>query len=148
MNNIPFQKKNFENAKRYYSKNADFKFVENRLAEDGIEENEVTAIIIAIKKDLRFDNKADAKKKLLTGFLLVVAAGTLVIISTGGWFQSQVVGIIGIIIMIYGFVRMGSGLLVVMEIENSSFVRQFDVFKIKKKKHSSNIVEKKPLKKN
>lgn len=146
MTKSSYKDTDLENAKRYYSSKSDFKFVENQLAEDGLSNEEIESIIAAIRKDLKSDYKSIAKKKLLTGFLVVIASGFFVLISTGLWFDIKAIGIIGILTMIYGFVRMGSGLKVLLDIEDSSFFKQFDAFKIKKKK-SANNVEKKPLKK-
>lgn len=149
MSNTPYQEKDFENAKRYYSEKADFKYVGNKLSDDGVPETEIDAIILEIRRALSGDINRTAKQKLLIGFLIVVGSGALIIVSSGTWFRSQVVGFIGIFLMVYGFIKIGSGLKIILGIEDSSFFRQFEVFSMKKKKSGSkkaNIPEKRPLK--
>ncbi len=125
MDPINYQNQDFENAKRYYGEKADFDYVANRLAEYGVKDKAIDAILSDLKKSLKKDIRSGSNRKMLQGFTIVLLSACLVLISSGYWFYSRVVGFIGIFIMIYGFVKIGGGLKIWLDIEDSSFFRQF-----------------------
>lgn len=121
-----------EKAKRYYSQRPNINYVSNKLAELNIDEATIELIVKDIEQSVTIDTKSGARKKLLTGFLIFVGAAFVVSVASGYWFDIKVIGIAGIIAMIYGFIRMASGLKVILEIEDSAMFKQLSWFKFGK----------------